>query len=329
MRIERKKIFLSLFAIVLVLLLTITFSHLLYGHGEEEQLGGNENEKKGPSPSNNIGIELSDIAQKSIGLKVVEADIRQIEEVLLINGIVKPEPNSVADVSTRAEGRIEELYVNLGDQVKKGQRLAAMLPRQIGNPPPLVSITAPLSGIVVERNISLGGTVEPNKTLFRIADLSKVIVEGDVFESDVSKVKLGQGTRIRLDAYPDKVFTGKVTFVASELDPMKRTLHLWVSVDNKEGLLKPELFARVALVVEHSREVLAVPVDTIIDDGAEKFVFVKNGNQFIRQDVATGVSDDRYIEITDGLYPGDQVVTDGNRQIYTKWLFSGGLEERE
>jgi multidrug efflux pump subunit AcrA (membrane-fusion protein) len=330
---NKKKISLSLFTIIFVFLLTITLSRFVYGHGEG-QLGGEENEKKPSSTSSNTSVELSDIAQKSIGLKVVKADIRRVEDVLLINGIVKPEPNRVADVSSRAEGRIQELYANLGDRVNKGQKLASMLPRQIGNPPPLVLITVPLSGIVVERNISLGGTVEPNKTLFRIADLSRVVVEGDVFESDVSKVKLGQDARIRLEAYPNKVFTGKVTYVASQLDPQKRTLHLWVSVDNKEGLLKPELFARVALVVEPSREALTVPVGAIIDDGAEKFVFVKNGNKFLRQDVATGVSDDRYVEITDGLHPGDKVVTDGNRQVYTKWLFSSPtgnsqLEEKE
>jgi multidrug efflux pump subunit AcrA (membrane-fusion protein) len=118
------------------------------------------------------------------------------------------------------------------------------------------------------------------------------------------------------------VFDGSVSFIADQIDPEKRTLRIWVSIDNKEGLLKPEFFAKVDLVVRPGSEVLAVPVEAIIDDGAEKFVFVKNGNEFVRQDVATGMRDDRYIEITDGLYPGDQVVTDGNRQIYTKWLFS-------
>jgi len=319
MKIKRKKILLSFFTVTCVLLLTITFSLLTYGH-DEEQLGGKN--KGGSSTSDSVGVELSEIAQKSIGLKVVETDIRPIEEVLLINGIVKPEPNRVAEVSSRIEGRIEKFYATLGDQVQKGQKLVDIQSRQLGNPPPVVTVSAPISGTVVERSVVLGEAVEPNKHLFHIVDLSKVIVEGDVFESDVSKVKLGQNARIRLDAYPDRVFSGTVSFVASQLDPQKRTLHLWVSVDNKEGLLKPELFARVALVVEHSREALTVPVEAIIDDGAEKFVFVKNGNQFIRQDVATGVSDDRYVEITDGLYPGDQVVTDGNRQIYTKWLFS-------
>ena len=306
----------SVFIIGFALLTAIALPQFAHGHGEG-QLGTNDS----TSGSGNGGVELSDTAQKSIGLKVVEADIRPVEGVLSVNGIVKPEPNRVAEVSTRAEGRIQELYASLGDRVKKGQKLAAMLPRQIGNPP-LVSITAPLSGTIVERNVSLGGFVAPNETLFRIADLSEVIVEGDVFESDVSKVKLGQDARVRLDAYPDKVFNGPVSFIASQVDPEKRTLHIWVSIDNKEGLLKPEFFAKVDLVVGPGGEVLSVPVEAIIDDGAEKFVFVKNGNQFVRQDVATGMSDDRYIEITDGLYPGDQVVTDGNRQIYTKWLFS-------
>ena len=195
------------------------------------------------------------------------------------------------------------------------------MPRQIGNPP-LVSISSPISGTVTDRNITLGSTAESNKTLFRIVDLSNVIVEGEVFESDISKSKPGQDARIRGDAYPDRVFKGKVTFIASELDPIKRTLHLWVTVDNTEGLLKPEYFANLTLVVEQGRETITVPIESIIDDGAEKFVFVKNGNRFVRQDVVTGLSDDRFIEITDGLYPGDEVVTDGNRQIYTKWLFS-------
>jgi len=297
---DRNRIYFSLFILLSVFLLTITLSRYVHGQG---------------------GVELSDISQKSIGLKLVEAEVRDLEEVLILSGIVKPEPNKVADVSTRIEGRVEKLYATIGDRVKKGQKLAAILPRQIGNPP-LVSISSPISGTVTDRNITLGSTAESNKTLFRIVDLSNVIVEGEVFESDISKIKPGQDARIRVDAYPDRVFKGKVTFIASELDPIKRTLHLWVTVDNTEGLLKPEYFAKLTLVVEQGRETITVPIESIIDDGAEKFVFVKNGNRFVRQDVVTGLSDDRFIEITDGLYPGDEVVTDGNRQIYTKWLFS-------
>lgn len=300
MLMDRNRIYFPIFILLSVFLLTITLSRYVHGQG---------------------GVELSDISQKSIGLKLVEAEVRDLEEVLILSGIVKPEPNKVADVSTRIEGRVEKLYATIGDRVKKGQKLAAILPRQIGNPP-LVSISSPISGTVTDRNITLGSTAESNKTLFRIVDLSNVIVEGEVFESDISKIKPGQDARIRVDAYPDRVFKGKVTFIASELDPIKRTLHLWVTVDNTEGLLKPEYFAKLTLVVEQGRETITVPIESIIDDGAEKFVFVKNGNRFVRQDVVTGLSDDRFIEIIDGLYPGDEVVTDGNRQIYTKWLFS-------
>lgn len=312
MLMDRNRIYFSLFILLSVFLLTITLSR--YVHGQDEG-------KDTAFTSGSSGVELSDISQKSIGLKLVEAEVRDLEEVLILSGIVKPEPNKVADVSTRIEGRVEKLYATIGDRVKKGQKLAAILPRQIGNPP-LVSISSPISGTVTDRNITLGSTAESNKTLFRIVDLSNVIVEGEVFESDISKIKPGQDARIRVDAYPDRVFNGKVTFIASELDPIKRTLHLWVTVDNTKGLLKPEYFAKLTLVVEQGRETITVPIESIIDDGAEKFVFVKNGNRFVRQDVVTGLSDDRFIEITDGLYPGDEVVTDGNRQIYTKWLFS-------
>jgi len=312
MLIDRNRIYYSLFILFSVFLLTITLSRYVHGQGEGKDTA---------STSESSGVELSDISQKSIGLKLVEADVRDLEEVHTLSGIVKPEPNKVADVSTRVEGRVEKLYATIGDRVKKGQKLAAILPRQIGNPP-LVSISSPISGTVTDRNITLGSTAESNKTLFRIVDLSNVIVEGKVFESDISKIKLGQYARIRVDTYPDRVFNGKVTFIASELDPIKRTLDLWVTVDNTEGLLKPEYFAELTLVVKQGKETITVPIESIIDDGAEKFVFVKNGNRFVRQDVVTGLSDDRFIEITDGLYPGDEVVTDGNRQIYTKWLFN-------
>ncbi|MGH7884945.1 MAG: efflux RND transporter periplasmic adaptor subunit [Thermodesulfobacteriota bacterium] len=323
MKIRKKKVLIS--SIIVFYLLFFSISLIAYGHGD--QLGEDDHEEEkspatiGTTEKFDTGVELSQIAQNSIGLKTADADFRNVEDVLQLSGIIKPEPDRVGEVSTRAEGRVEKVYANLGDSVKKGQKLAVFLPRQMGDPP-LVSINAPLSGIIIERNISLGGTVESNKTLFRIADLSKLIVEGEVFENDVFKVKLGQSARIRLDAYPENVFEGKVIFIASELDPMKRTQPIWVLVDNKDGLLKPELFARIAVVIEHSKEVITIPNEAVIDNGAEKFVFIKNGNQFIKQDVTTGIKDDRYVEIRDGLYPGDQVVTDGNRQIYTKWLFS-------
>ena len=317
MKINKNKSYSLIVTLVILLFLTPASSRLVNAQGE-----GQKNENISKSSRVDKGIKLTDIAQRNIGLKLVEADIKKIEDVLIINGIVKTEPDRVAEVSTRIEGRIEKLYAKVGDQVKKGQKLAAILPRQIGNPPPLVFVTAPLTGIVATRNVSVGGTVEPNKTLFRIVNLTEVIVEGEVFESDIYKVKLGKDARISLDAYPDNVFNGKVTFIASELEPTKRTLHIWVTVDNNEGLLKPELFAKIALIVGHSNEAISIPIKAIIDDGVEKFVFVKNGNRFVKQDVATGLSDDRYIEIIDGLYPGDEVVTEGNRQIYTKWLFS-------
>ncbi|MEO7156977.1 MAG: efflux RND transporter periplasmic adaptor subunit, partial [Vicinamibacterales bacterium] len=88
-------------------------------------------------------------------------------------------------------------------------------------------------------------------------------------------------------------------------------------------LLKPNLFARVGVVLRQLDGGLTVPTAAIIEANGEKFVFVKRKGQFVRIDIKTGTSDAKYTEVTDGLVPGDEVVTQGNRQVYTVWLTGG------
>jgi len=282
----------------------------LFAHGEQIETGGG-----GGGP-----VKLTKEQQAAIGLKTEKADLRSINSVLMLNGKVKLDPNLHAHVSSRIEGRIEKLYAKVGDKVEKGQKLADIQSRQIGNPPPIVTVEAMVSGVINDRNITLGESVEPNKELFHIIDLSEVIVEAEVYEEDVGKVKLGQDARIRVLGYPNESFQGKITYVGLELDPDKRTLPIWVSVKNSDWKLKPDMFAKAAIVLAKNEGVLSVPKDAILEAGGEKFVFVQTADTLNRVDVQTGVSDDRFVEIKDGLVPDDVVVTDGKREVYTRWL---------
>jgi multidrug efflux pump subunit AcrA (membrane-fusion protein) len=260
-------------------------------------------------------ITLTEQAKINIGLTTAEADLRIIEQVTRVPGTVRAHPNRVAYVNTRIEGRVENLFANLGDRVAKGQKLAEVQSRRYGNPIPLVSVTAPITGTVVERNVSLGASVDPSMPLFKIMDLSMVIVEGEVFEDYVPSLKMQQRARIHLNAYPDEIFEGKIVFISSVLDSEKRSAQIWVLVNNQHGKLKPEMFSEVAIVVGANPEAIAVPVEAVVEDGPNKFVFVENGAIIQKVDVVTGLSDDVYVEIVDGLYPGDVVVTDGNHQL--------------
>jgi multidrug efflux pump subunit AcrA (membrane-fusion protein) len=288
-------------------------SQKLFAHGGQIETGGG-----GGGP-----VTLTKMQEESIGLKTAKADFRSIDTVLLLNGGVKIDPDRHAHVTTRISGRVEQLFARVGDRVEKGQKLAVIQSRQLGEPPPTVDVTAPVNGVVNDRGVSLGDSVEPNTELFHIVDLSKVIVVAQVYEEDVGKVKLGQTARVTALSYPTNEFTGTVTFVGLELDPDTRTLPVWLTVDNPDGKLRADMFVKAAELLAKNSDVLTVPKPAVLSDGGEKFVFVRTGDTFNRVDVQTGAEDDLNVEIKDGLVPGDEVVTEGQRELFTAWLTGG------
>ncbi len=304
----------NIIRILIVTVLAVAGTQRAFAHGAAIEVGSGG----GGGP-----VKLTKEQQAAIGLKTVKAESRDIDTVLVLNGKVQLDPNLHAHVTSRIEGRIENLFAKVGDKVEKGQKLAEIQSRQIGDPPPIVKIEAIVGGVINDRPVTLGESVDPSKELFHIIDLSQVIVVAEVYEEDVGKVKLDQTVRLRALGYPNESFEGKITFIGSELDPEKRTLPVWVTVRNPDGKLKPEMFAKVAVVLARNEGVLSVPKEAILEAGGEKFVFVQTGDTFNRSDVQTGAEDDRFVEIKDGLVPDDVVVTDGKREIYTSWLTGG------
>jgi cobalt-zinc-cadmium efflux system membrane fusion protein len=284
-----------------------------FAHGGEIEVGAGA---KGP-------VSLSIAQQKAIDLRMVEAGFRPLAELLNLNGEVRLVPGRQADVSTRISGQVKALYANLGDRVKVGQRLVRVQSRLVGDPPPSVNIPAPMSGVVDALNVAIGQSVEPATVLYRISDRSQINVVARLYEEDVAKIRVGQTARVYTLSYPDRVFSGKVILVGPSLDPQSRTLEVWIRLANLEGLLKPNLFARVSVLLKQNSAALSIPRAAVIEANGEKFVFVRQGNQFKRVEITQGVSDDQYVEVSDGLVPGDVVVTQGNRQLYTLWLTGG------
>lgn len=284
-----------------------------HAHGDQIEVGGGT---KGP-------VQLGTVQQKAIGLRLAPAGPRPLASSLNLNGEVQLLPNRQADVSLRISGQVKELYANLGDAVRAGQRLVLVQSRLVGDPPPSVTINAPMSGVIDARNVVLGQAVEPNTALFHISDRSQVIVVAKVFEADLGKVKVGQEARVRALSYPEQVFNGKVTLIDPNLDPQSRTVKVWVQLANPQSLLKPNMFARANVILKRNEAALTIPNGAIIEANGEKFVFVREGEKFKRVEITIGAKDDDYSEVTDGLVPGDEVATQGSRQIYTLWLTGG------
>lgn len=284
-----------------------------FAHGGQIETGGGAS---GP-------VTLTKVQQESIGLQTAQADFGSIDTILSLNGRVMIDPDRHAHVTTRISGRVEQLFARVGDHVEKGQKLAIIQSRQLGEPPPSVVVTAPVGGVINDRPVTIGDSVEPNTELFHIVDLSQVIVVAQVYEEDVGKVRLGQEARVAALSFPTLDFAGKVSFIGLELDPDTRTLPIWLVVDNPDGKLRADMFVKAALLLAKNSGVLMVPKSAVLEEGGEKFVFVRTGNTFDRVDVQVGAEDDRDVEVKDGLVPGDEVVTQGQRELYTAWLTGG------
>ena len=286
-------------------------------HGDEEKP-----DEHGPAPAAGAEepgtISLSPEARANIGLEVVTVEVRPIERTLLLNATLQVDPDREAFVSSRVQGKVTAVKAGIGDRVPRGRALVVLQSLQIAETPPLVEVPSPLDGVVLERSVTVGETVDPTKTLFHLADLSHVLAQAEVYEADVGAVRIGQTARLRVTAYPARVFTGRVVRLADAIDPERRTLRLWIDLSNtRDRLLKPAMFGQVVLVLARSASAVTVPNEAVQTQGPERFVFVRNGEAFQRQPVVVGDRDDRYTAIKSGVVEGDEVVTQGAVELAT------------
>jgi Cu(I)/Ag(I) efflux system membrane fusion protein len=166
----------------------------------------------------------------------------------------------------------------------------------------------------MEKKAVAGMRFMPGEMLYQIADLSSVWVLADVFEQDLGLVRLGQSVKIRVDAYPDKAFNGKVTFMYPTVMPETRTAKVRIELPNPAGLLKPAMFARVEIASSRGRgKILAVPDSAVLDTGTRQLVLVQRGEgAFEPRTVKLGMRTDGYIEVLDGIKAGESVVVSAN-----------------
>jgi membrane fusion protein, copper/silver efflux system len=179
-----------------------------------------------------------------------------------------------------------------------------------GQPRKTLTLTAPASGIVTEKNVVEGARVMAGMDVYKIADLSKVWIEGEVFEKDLSLATEGQGASVTFQAYPGEVFAGVVTYVYPSVSRESRTGRIRVELDNPGLRLRPGMYANIELKVEGHHEGLVVPRSAVLFTGERAVVFMRHDNGLLMpHDVTTGLAAGAYIEILSGLPDGASVVT--------------------
>jgi cobalt-zinc-cadmium efflux system membrane fusion protein len=174
------------------------------------------------------------------------------------------------------------------------------------------SLNAPISGVVVERNATVGATVGSDASLFKIIDTSNVWVDANVFEKDLGRVRRGQEVRVTVPAFPGVTFSGRVILISSVVNPETRGVQVRTEVSNADGRLKPDMFANVEIITDVRRAAISLPESAVLDDGGKKVVFVQTDKGYEKHIVTTGIQNGDRVEILDGLQAGDHVVVKGN-----------------
>ncbi len=234
------------------------------------------------------------------------------QEYLLALGGVRSLGDAGAEIQTGmrqlAEAALQRLR-NWGIPEDELQRL-----RKEGQARQLLTLRAPVNGVVLEKMAVQGMRFMPGEVLYRIADLSSLWLVADVFEQDLGLVQLDQAVNISVNAYPGRVFSGTVAFIYPAVNPQTRTGQARIELPNPAGLLKPAMYASVELAASrHQADVLTIPTSAVLYSGTRQMVLIDKGEgRYEPRQVELGLQGDNYVQVLKGVAEGEQVVVSAN-----------------
>lgn len=177
----------------------------------------------------------------------------------------------------------------------------------------LLPVRSPIGGVITEKHATVGELADPSKSLYTVADLSTVWVMVDINEKDLAKVRKGQAAAVKVGAFPDTKFRGRITHIADIVDEATRTVKARVEVQNPGRKLKPEMFATVELTLPATGPaVLTVSEEAIQELEGKKILFVtEDGTEFTPREVQLGIVSGGMAEVVSGLKESEKYAVKG------------------
>jgi cobalt-zinc-cadmium efflux system membrane fusion protein len=267
---------------------------------------------------------------QNLGIETASAEESAFETTVPVLGEIEHTCESHSVLSSRIPGRIIEVLAHKGDFVKKGNVLLRVESRQPGNPPPTIELAAPADGLVTESMGHLGAPVEPDHMLMEILDLKKVWVVAHIPQHRAALLKTGLKARIRIPALGTGEQESTFLQLGTGDESRPSTVDAIFELANPEAKLRPGMRAEVSLITHKRENVLAIPREALQGDRSNRFVFIKDyelKNAFVRVSVTIGEINHDRVEITSGLFPGDEVVLKGAYALSFAGKGSASLKE--
>jgi multidrug efflux pump subunit AcrA (membrane-fusion protein) len=236
-----------------------------------------------------------------------EADIAEMEYTVAEAQLA----SSQQHLKLVREGARQEVKEASRAKLKEMEALLAQEQIRLQN----TNIVAPFQGEIIRKYVDGGALVSSSTPIVTLAHTMTLKIVANVLERDIPLLKPGMKATIRAETYPERTFEGRVARINMGLELSTRTLQAEIEIPNSDRLLKPGMFARIEVVLLEKPGVLAIPGNAVILDQGERFVYVVEGNKGARRAIATGIEQDHFVEIKEGLREGDQVVVRGQEAI--------------
>ena len=261
-----------------------------------------------------IGEAQSALLQAQSAQRVAEADFKRAEslsaeEIIPRRDLLKAR-GGLEKTSAELRGAQDKLRL-LGGAASTGGRAESTF-----------ALTSPFGGTIIQKKATIGELGTPGDALFTVADLSTVWIEANLTEDILAKVKVGAKASVTVGAYPGERFGGQVAYVASMQDKDSRTVAARIEVANRDGRLKPEMFANATIAVGGQKEAISVPDEAILLLQGQPTIFVAENGGFESRAVETGDKLGGRTTIKSGLKAGEQVVATGAYALKARLLKS-------
>jgi Cu(I)/Ag(I) efflux system membrane fusion protein len=229
----------------------------------------------------------------------------QGEYILALKSHERLSGSSIPEVRAGADALVEASKQRLMLWDISDQQIRDL--EQKRQPQRTLTFYAPNSGFVIKKDINEGMKIMPDKELYTIADLSTVWVDADVYESEISIIKVGQQAILNLSYYPEDTFRGKISYIYPYLDEKTRTVKVRLEFPNPGLKLKPDMYVNAEIKIDSGKH-LAVPEEAVLDTGMRKVIFLDKGNgRFEPKEIKLGSKLDGFYQVLSGVQEGEKI----------------------
>lgn len=254
-----------------------------------------------------IGVARAALSQRTAELSNAEAQLGRAER-LRADGLISPQDYEAQKTQTeviRAQVKLAQAQMEQAEAELRELKIRLEQTR----------VYSPMNGHIAVRYVDVGALLSPSTPIVRVVNLSTMVTAASVPERDVGKLRVGNRAVVRVDAFGDREFTGRVARISPVLDAATRTANIEIEIPNPNGLLKAEMFARVELDLETTRQAVLIPREALVYRGTQAGVYLINNDRPDFRPIETGLTQGDRVEVLANLAPGTLLVGKGATMI--------------